>query len=127
MPTFESVPLEEARRRRASPQQVRIIEEYQGYIEGSRCGWEALADMRLSNRDLDYRKSMNTMLHILEAYTNLLGVWDNAQLKAQHRALLEIFQQHILDYQTGHFKLFFDDQWQSLSEIVSFGHDIEGI
>jgi mannobiose 2-epimerase len=99
---------------------------YQGYIEGSSRKWETLVDMRLSDRDLNCRKSMNTMLHILEAYTNLLQVWDDAHLKAQHRALLETFQQHIIDHQTGHFKLFFDDQWHSLSENVSFGHDIEG-
>jgi len=99
---------------------------YGGYIEGSSREWEALADMRLSSSELNCRKSMNTMLHILEAYTNLLRVWDDAHFKAQHRALIETFQQHIIDPQTGHFKLFFNDQWHALSENVSFGHDIEG-
>jgi mannobiose 2-epimerase len=99
---------------------------YQGYTEGSDRQWKTLEDMRLSDSDLNCRKSMNTMLHILEAYTNLIRVWDDAHLKTQHRALLETFQQHIIDHQTGHFKLFFDDQWNSLSENMSFGHDIEG-
>jgi mannobiose 2-epimerase len=99
---------------------------YGGYIEGSSRTWETLTDMRLSDRDLNCRKSMNTMLHVLEAYTNLLRVWPDATLKAQHRALIEIFLQHILDPAAGHFKLFFNDHWDSLLPNVSFGHDIEG-
>jgi len=99
---------------------------YGGYIEGSSRKWEALADMRLSDRDLNCHKSMNTMLHVLEAYTNLLRVWDDATLKTQQRALIEIFQQRIVNPSTGHFKLFFDDSWNSLLPNVSFGHDIEG-
>jgi len=99
---------------------------YRGYIEGSTRKWESLEGLRLSDTDPNYRKSMNTMLHILEAYTNLLRVWDDAHLKAQHRALLGTFQQHIIDHQINHFKLFFDNQWHSISEIISYGHDIEG-
>jgi mannobiose 2-epimerase len=97
-----------------------------GYIEGSSRKWETLTDMRLSDRDINCRKSMNTMLHVLEAYTNLLRVWQDASLKAQQRGLIEIFLQRIVDPSTGHFKLFFDDQWNSLLPNVSYGHDIEG-
>ncbi len=99
---------------------------YGGYIEGSSRKWEALVDMRLSERDLNCRKSMNTMLHILEAYTNLLRIWEDATLKAQHRAVIETFLERIIDPATGHFKLFFDDRWNSLLPNVSYGHDIEG-
>ena len=99
---------------------------YGGYIEGSSRKWEALTDMRLSDRDLNCRKSMNTLLHILEAYTNLLRVWEDGTLKKKHKALIETFLQHVVDPATGHFKLFFDDQWNSLLENVSYGHDIEG-
>ena len=99
--------------------------EYGGYIEGRSRKWETLDDMRLSERDLDCRKSMNTLLHILEAYTNLLRVWDDALLRKQHKALIETFLKHVVDASTGHLKLFFDDGWHSLLGNVSFGHDIE--
>ncbi len=96
-----------------------------GYIEGSNRGWGPLPDMRLCERDLDCRKSMNTMLHILEACTNLLRVWDGDQLRAQHRALLDHFVNHIVNPSSGHCRLFLDDRWLSLSDEVSYGHDIE--
>lgn len=95
-----------------------------GYIEGSSRRWEALEDMRLSARDLDCRKSMNTMLHILEAYTQLARLWEPAC--EAHRTLVEEFLQRIVHPARTHFWLFFDDAWQSLLDHVSFGHDIEG-
>jgi mannobiose 2-epimerase len=98
---------------------------HEGYIEGSSRAWEALDDMRLSDREINCHKTMNTMLHILEAYTNLLRVWDGAHLRKQHRALVDVFLQNIFDPRTGHLRLFFDDQWNSLSENESYGHDIE--
>jgi mannobiose 2-epimerase len=53
-------------------------------------------------------------------------VWEDDTLRRQHKALIETFQQHIVNHETGHFKLFFDDRWNSLLDNVSFGHDIEG-
>jgi len=97
-----------------------------GYFEGSTRDWRPLADARLSEKDLDAPKSMNTMLHVLEAYTDLLRTWDDTRLRARLDALLRTFAQRILDPRTGHFGTFFDDRWRRLSENVSFGHDIEG-
>ncbi len=96
-----------------------------GYFEGSTRQWRPLVDARLSEKDLDAPKSMNTMLHVLEAYTDLLRTWDDARLRTRLDALVRAFSHRILDPRTGHLRTFFDDRWRPLSENVSFGHDIE--
>ncbi len=69
---------------------------------------------------------MNTHLHVLEAYTNLLRVWRDPVLVARQAELLNVMMDYVVDGATGHFKMFFDERWHSLSGHVSFGHDIEG-
>jgi len=100
--------------------------ERRGYLEACARDWGALEDMRLSEKDLNCPKSMNTHLHVMEAYTNLLRVWRDPDLVASQKELLETTMDRIIDGDSGHFKLFFDRDWNSLSGHVSFGHDIEG-
>ena len=97
-----------------------------GYVEASKQDWQPLADMRLSPRDMRCRKSMNTLLHILESYTNLLRVWPDDKLVKRQKELLQVMLKHVLDQGSGHFRLYFEDDWRSLSPNVSYGHDIEG-
>ena len=99
--------------------------EKNGYCEALTREWGEIADMRLSEKDANERKTMNTHLHILEPYTNLYRVWKDDRLKKQLRNLIEIFIDKILNKETAHLELFFDDDWQSKYNIVSYGHDIE--
>ncbi len=96
-----------------------------GYTEALGREWRVLEDMRLSDKDLNCPKSMNTHLHVLEAYTNLLRVWREPALEKALVELLTLFMDRIVDASSGHLKLFFNEQWNSLSGHVSFGHDIE--
>jgi len=99
--------------------------EYGGYIEANTADWKETDDQRLSPKDLDVKKSMNTHLHILEAYTNLYRIYKDEQLKEKLEHLLRIFLDKILDEETGHLILFFDKDWTVRSETDSYGHDIE--
>ncbi len=101
-------------------------DEHGGYIEALDCNWNPMEDMRLSEKDANYPKSMNTHLHILEPYTNLYRAWADDSLKTRILHLLDIFRTKIVDRSTGHFNLFFGMDWTCKSNIVSFGHDIEG-
>lgn len=97
-----------------------------GYIEALDYDWSELSDMRLSKKDINEPKSMNTHLHIIEPYTNLYKVWPNEKLKENIKQLLDLFLSKIINPETGHFNLFFDMKWNVKSSIVSYGHDIEG-
>ena len=109
-----------------------LIEKYAwdldngGYIEARSADWQEAHDQRLSEKEMDVKKTMNTHLHILEAYTNLYRIWKTDDLERQLLQIMYIFLETILDPQTHHFKLFFDEDWTVRSETVSYGHDIEG-
>lgn len=95
-----------------------------GYLEACTREWGPIADMRLSDKDRNDAKTMNTHLHILEGYTCLYRVWPDAGLRERLAGLVDIFLGRILR-PDGHLGLFFDTDWRSQSETVSYGHDIE--
>jgi len=97
-----------------------------GYIEALSREWKPMEDLRLSDKDANEPKSMNTHLHILEAYTRLYEVWKDEELANRLLNLVEIHRDKILSARNGHFNLFFDMDWNPKSEHYSFGHDIEG-
>lgn len=96
-----------------------------GYIEALTQDWKAIADLRLSEKDANERKSMNTHLHLLEAYANLYRMGPHEELKKNIVETIHLFLDHIIDAETDHLVLFFDDDWQKRSQTISFGHDIE--
>jgi mannobiose 2-epimerase len=102
-----------------------LDKEHGGYLEAFARDWSPIADLRLSEKDVNAKKSMNTHLHLVEAYANLLMIWPDEKLKAALVRLLQNFQDHIINHETGHLELFFDEEWNRQSETVSFGHDVE--
>ena len=68
---------------------------------------------------------MNTHLHVLEAYTALFRIWPDEDLKNKIILLIKNFFDHIIDSNTHHLVLFFDEQWNPKSTTISYGHDIE--
>lgn len=97
-----------------------------GYYEAFGRDWEPVTDWRLSEKDQNDPKSQNTMLHVMEAYTNLLRVWPDESLRRALRATVETMLARVLDANTGHLGLFFTADWRPTSQKISYGHDIEG-
>lgn len=108
----------------------RCIEEHSrdnergGYFEAAKRDWSPIEDMRLSEKDQNDAKTMNTHLHILEGYTNLYRVWKDESLKEALESLIKLFLDKIIGLD-GHLQLFFDEEWTLHGSLQSYGHDIE--
>jgi mannobiose 2-epimerase len=109
----------------------RLIEKYSfdnkldGYFEAFSMEWGIIGDLRLSAKDANEKKTMNTHLHVLEAYSNLFRIWKDDLLKKQLHGLIELFADKIVNNQTFNLKMFFDEEWNDKTDLVSYGHNIE--
>jgi len=99
--------------------------EKTGHFEAFTREWEEIENLRLSQKDANEKKTMNTHLHVLEAYSNLYKIWKDDELRQQIKTLIKNFSEHIINKETGNLILFFDENWTRKSTTISYGHDIE--
>jgi mannobiose 2-epimerase len=108
-----------------------LIEKYSydirlgGYFEAFNREWGEIADLRLSAKDENEKKTMNTHLHVLEAYTNLYRIWKDDFLRKQLGILIDVFTERIVNNKTFNLNMFFDEEWNDKTNLISFGHNIE--
>jgi len=95
-----------------------------GYIEALARDFSPLEDMSLSAHDINADKTMNSHLHILEAYANLYRVWPDPSLREALLRLLDIVCTRVMA-PDGHLQLYFRRDWSVLPGGISYGHDIE--
>ena len=95
-----------------------------GYTEARARDFSPLEDMSLSAHDINAGKTMNSHLHILEAYANLYTVWPDDTLGRRVRELLDIVCLKVM-HPSGHLQLYFNRDWSVLPGGWSYGHDIE--
>jgi cellobiose epimerase len=102
-----------------------VDREFGGYFEAFSQDWRAIGDSRLGAADVNAAKSMNTHLHLLEAYTALHRTAPTVTTGDALRYAIDVFCERFADQGTGHLALFYDSSWHRVSATVSFGHDIE--
>jgi mannobiose 2-epimerase len=114
--------------------------KYKGYFQHlNRDGSPIKRDAAVpSTSDLGY-KDQNSSIHLLEALTELYGIWPDKQVKERLQEMLYLIRDKITT-QKGYLTLFFKPDWTRVSfkdssresilqhrtlDHVSFGHDVE--
>ncbi len=100
-------------------------QEYNGYFEVFTRDWKRSRDRLIGEKSDADEKTMNTSLHLMEAYANLYRVWPDERLAGRIVNMIEIFLDKITDKNSFHLINFLDRNWNSTSTIDSYGHDIE--
>lgn len=98
------------------------------YLEAMSADWKIVPNDALSENGLMADKTMNTVLHLIEAYTVLLQACDtseSARIEERLLFLLEITKSKILNREKKCLKVFFDREFNEIGDIHSYGHDIE--
>ncbi|MDC7239686.1 MAG: AGE family epimerase/isomerase [Spirochaetales bacterium] len=99
--------------------------EFGGYFEAFTREWGEMEDVRLSEVDQNDRKSNNTHLHIMEAYTSLHRMEESPRTAEALDHVTRMMMEKIYNPEKVSCTLFFTEEWESRSGVVSYGHDIE--
>lgn len=99
-------------------------DEY-GYLESFNKQWVLEDNDKLSENGLLADKTMNTLLHVLEAYTELYRVAGNKKVKEALVKILRAFKDQVYNEKTHRLEVFFDAKMNTISDLYSYGHDIE--
>ena len=98
------------------------------YLEAMSIDWKIVPNDALSENGLMADKTMNTVLHLIEAYTVLLKACSNsesARIEERLLFLLEVAKNKIFNGEKNCLKVFFDRELNEIGDIHSYGHDIE--
>lgn len=104
--------------------EANTLDEY-GYREAFSKDWKLISNDALSENGLMADKTMNTILHLIEAYTELLKAGKNPRVESRLRFLLSQVSDKVFDADNDMLKVFFDTKLEVIGDIHSYGHDIE--
>lgn len=95
------------------------------YLEAMSRTWELVENDALSENGLMADKTMNTTLHLLEAYTELYRVSKDERVLSRLKFQTRIFLDKIFYEEDDRLLVFFDKNLDVIGDIHSYGHDIE--
>ena len=108
----------------------RLIEEKcrdeKGYLEALNADFTPASNEKLSENGVMASRTMNTLLHVIEAYAELYRVYPDEELRLAGERALEQCLHTVYNPAKRRMEVFFDDDFRPLLDMQSYGHDIEG-
>ena len=99
-------------------------DEY-GYLESFDEKFRLIKNDKLSENGIIADKTMNTLLHVFEAYTELYRVTRDKQIGARLKDIMDNMTQFVYNPDKRRQEVFFDVKMHSILDLHSYGHDIE--
>lgn len=96
-----------------------------GYREASDIAWNKASNEKLSENGVMAQRTMNTLLHIFEGYAELYTADKDEKVAAAMRKITDRFLNTVYNKKKHRQEVFFDENWNSLIDLHSYGHDIE--
>ena len=108
----------------------RIIEsqckDEDGYLEALKADFSPESNEKLSENGVMASRTMNSLLHVVEAYTELYRVWPDGQVMVAAVEGLNQFLEKIYNPEKRRMEVFYDADFRPILDMQSYGHDIEG-
>ncbi len=99
-------------------------DEY-GYLEAFGADWKTPVESAICDQGVAAEKTMNTLLHVLEAYTELFSADSHPLVGKKLTRILRIVCERVFNPEFERLETFFDARMKPLADIHSYGHDIE--
>jgi len=96
-----------------------------GYGEAYTRAFLPESNEKLSENGVIADKTMNTLLHVFEAYSGLYRATKNPDVAEKMSRILDTFVDKVYNPKLKRQEVFFDAGWNSLIDLTSYGHDIE--
>ncbi|MBQ9708945.1 MAG: AGE family epimerase/isomerase [Firmicutes bacterium] len=96
-----------------------------GYLESFARDFSPVSNDKLSENGVIAERTMNTLLHILEAYTELFRATGSDSVRKSIIEILDIFRTKVYNPEKKMCEVFFNLNYEPIIDLVSYGHDIE--
>ena len=97
----------------------------EGYLEAFSVDWQPAGNEKLSENGVEAKRTMNTLLHVLEGYTGLYQAEGGEIVRQRLVWILNTWAEKFYNPEKRRQEVFFDLDYNTLIDLHSFGHDIE--